>query len=83
MKVSERKQVISDEYEFCEKDILDEILENKSILHKLEYCELLRARDRANPYEKIGAVIFQNRSTMKMAEIDASFNFMFTSHPSL
>ena len=41
---------------------------------------MLRARARANSYEKIGAGIFRNRSGMKMAEIDASFNFMFTSH---
>ena len=78
--MSERKEIISDEYEFCEKEILDGILKNKSIFDKLGNREFLSARTRANPYETIRGGIFQNRAAMKMAEIDASFDFMFTSH---
>lgn len=36
------------------------------------------ARSRANPYEKIGGRYFQNRAALKMANIDAVFDYMFT-----
>jgi cap1 methyltransferase len=39
---------------------------------------MLNARSRANPFESIAACFFQNRAAMKMANIDAVFNFMFT-----
>jgi cap1 methyltransferase len=44
---------------------------------------LRQARSRANPFESIAACFFQNRAAMKMANIDAVFNFMFTDpkHP--
>jgi len=78
--MSERKELISDEYDFCESQILDGIIENKSIFDKLGNKEFLHSRTRANPYETIRGAIFQNRAAMKMAEIDASFDFMFTNH---
>ena len=40
--------------------------------------EFLRARTRSNPHETIRGGIFQNRAAMKMAELDATFDFMFT-----
>lgn len=36
------------------------------------------ARTRSNPYETIGSVIFLNRAAVKMANMDAVFDFMFT-----
>jgi hypothetical protein len=36
------------------------------------------ARSRANPYESISNRFFQNRAALKMANIDAVFNFSFT-----
>lgn len=38
-----------------------------------------KARTHSNPFEIIKGVFFQNRAAMKMAEIDAIFDFMFTS----
>lgn len=40
--------------------------------------DLRNARFRSNPYETIGSVIFLNRAAVKMANIDAMFDFMFT-----
>lgn len=40
--------------------------------------ELSKARSRANPFETIKGVFFLNRAAMKMANIDAVFDFMFT-----
>ncbi|XP_065649682.1 cap-specific mRNA (nucleoside-2'-O-)-methyltransferase 1 [Hydra vulgaris] len=77
---ADRKEFITDEYEFCEPDILDGIIKNKNVFDKLGQKEFLHARTRANPYETIRGAIFQNRAAMKMAEIDASFNYMFTNH---
>ena len=77
--LSKKKEFISDEYDFCEKDILHGILKSKSIFDTIGNRKILSARARANPYEAIGSGIFQNRAAMKMAEIDATFDFMFTS----
>ena len=74
------KKTIDDEYNFCEPDILRGILASKSIFDHLGKDEFLKARTRANPYETIRGSIFQNRAAMKMAEMDASFDFIFTSH---
>ena len=51
---------------------------NKSIFDNLDNREMMNARSRSNPYESIGSVFFQNRAALKMANIDAVFNFMFT-----
>lgn len=40
--------------------------------------DLRHARFRSNPYETIGSVIFLNRAAVKMANLDAVFDFMFT-----
>lgn len=41
--------------------------------------DFLKVRSICNPYEKIGGVFFMNRAAMKMANMDAIFDFMFTS----
>jgi len=79
-KMEGRKETIDDEFEFCEKDILKGVLASKSVFDHLGLREFLNARMRANPYETIRGAIFQNRAAMKMAEIDASFQYIFTSH---
>lgn len=50
----------------------------KSIFDDLENRDLRQARSRSNPFESIAACFFQNRAAMKMANIDAVFDFMFT-----
>jgi len=78
--MAERKEVIDDEDSFIEHDILKGILENKTLFDNLTGNELNQARSRANPYETIRGAMFQNRAAMKMAEMDASFDYMFTNH---
>ena len=78
--MEERKETIDDEDGFIEQDILKGILENKTLFDNLTGNELNHARSRANPYETIRGAIFQNRAAMKMAEMDASFDYMFTEH---
>ena len=50
----------------------------QNVFDMLGTDEFLKARTRANPHETIRGGIFQNRAAMKMAELDASFDFMFT-----
>ena len=44
----------------------------------LEEEELRKARSRSNPFETIRGAFFLNRAAMKMANMDAVFDFMFT-----
>ena len=51
----------------------------KSVFDELEGTEMRKARTHSNPFELIKGVFFQNRAAMKMANMDAIFDFMFTS----
>ena len=51
----------------------------KSVFDELEGAEMRKARTHSNPFELIKGVFFQNRAAMKMANMDAIFDFMFTS----
>ncbi|CAH1262925.1 CMTR1 [Branchiostoma lanceolatum] len=73
-----RKNEIEDEVEFCNEDILLDLLKCKSVFDVLEGQEMRNARTRANPYETIRGAIFQNRAAMKMANMDHVFDYMFT-----
>ena len=73
-----RKETIEDEDQFCNPEILKSILKSKSIFDQLEGHEMRKARTRSNPYEIIQGVFFLNRAAMKMANMDAAFDFMFT-----
>lgn len=77
--IDEKKTSISDETEFCRSEILQGVLACKSVFDSLADGEFLKARTRANPYEMIKGAIFQNRAAMKMANMDAVFDFMFSS----
>ncbi|KAK8774512.1 hypothetical protein V5799_010954 [Amblyomma americanum] len=74
-----KKLTIDDETCFCDEDVLREVLDCKSVFDRLEPEELRRARTRSNPFETIRGGIFLNRAAMKMANMDAAFDFMFTS----
>lgn len=52
----------------------------QTIFDNLDDKDLRHARYRSNPYETIAASIFLNRAAVKMANIDAVFDFQFT-HP--
>jgi len=74
-----RKEKIDDETTFCSKETLTAILTCKSVFDTLEPQELNKARTRSNPFESIKGGFFLNRAAMKMANMDAVFDFMFTS----
>ncbi|KXJ11147.1 Cap-specific mRNA (nucleoside-2'-O-)-methyltransferase 1 [Exaiptasia diaphana] len=59
--VDKKKLSIEDETEFCDPDVLSDILSSKSVFDALTGVEFLKARTRANPYEFIKGAIFQNR----------------------
>ncbi|XP_076353934.1 cap methyltransferase 1 isoform X4 [Tachypleus tridentatus] len=73
-----KKMTIDDETHFCDPEVLKNILGLKTVFDQLEPEEMRRARTRSNSFETIRGVIFQNRAAMKMANIDAIFDFMFT-----
>lgn len=78
MAVGKQKDSIEKETTFCDPEILHRILDGKTIFDNLSDKEFLDARQRSNPFETIKGAIFQNRAAMKMANIDAVFDFMFT-----
>lgn len=72
------KMSIVDEDNFVEPDILQDVLVAKTALDELSDDDLLQARTRSNPFEKIKGAIFQNRAACKMANMDSRLDFMFT-----
>ncbi|XP_063429042.1 cap-specific mRNA (nucleoside-2'-O-)-methyltransferase 1-like [Mytilus trossulus] len=77
-KIGNKKRTIGDETQFCDEKILQMVLSSKSIFDNLEPEEMRRARTRSNPYETIRGAFFLNRAAMKMANMDAILDFMFT-----
>ncbi|XP_066148477.1 cap-specific mRNA (nucleoside-2'-O-)-methyltransferase 1 [Euwallacea fornicatus] len=64
---------------FCDPEVLKQVFKAKDIFDELDVVELNQARARANAFETIRSVFFMNRAALKMANIDAVCNFMFTS----
>ncbi|KAJ6633201.1 Cap-specific mRNA (nucleoside-2'-O-)-methyltransferase 1 [Pseudolycoriella hygida] len=78
LKIGCRLLSIDNEDTFCDKAVLREILESKTIFDDIDPDELRRARARCNPFETIRGSIFLNRAAVKMANMDAVMDFMFT-----
>ncbi|XP_072911899.1 cap-specific mRNA (nucleoside-2'-O-)-methyltransferase 1 [Hemitrygon akajei] len=78
MCIGQRKMEIEDETEFCDGDLLRDVLRCKSVFDELEGEEMRRARTKSNPFETIRGVFFLNRAAMKMANMDHVFDYMFT-----
>lgn len=74
----ERKLTIDDETGFCDPQVLANVLAQKSIFDNLGAEDMRKARTRSNPFETIRGSIFLNRAAVKMANMDAIFDFMFT-----
>lgn len=73
-----KKLTIDDETSFCDEDVLANVLAQKTIFDKLGADDMRNARTRSNPFETIANSIFLNRGAVKMANMDALFDFMFT-----
>ncbi|XP_028580218.2 cap-specific mRNA (nucleoside-2'-O-)-methyltransferase 1 [Podarcis muralis] len=78
MTIGKKKLVIDDETHFCGEELLQNMLQCKSVFDELDGEEMRRARTRSNPYEMIRGVFFLNRAAMKMANLDYVFDHMFT-----
>lgn len=66
------------ESKFCDPKIISKILNLKSKFDKIDQKTLMQARSTCNPFEKIGRSIFLNRAAVKMANLDAILDYMFT-----
>ncbi|KDR15308.1 cap-specific mRNA (nucleoside-2'-O-)-methyltransferase 1 [Zootermopsis nevadensis] len=78
IKEGSKKETIDDETNFCDPNLLKNVLDSKSVFDKLQPEEMQRARTRSNPFETIRGAFFLNRAAMKMANMDRVFDFMFT-----
>ena len=66
------------ETDYSAPEIVDDLLAAKTLLDNVDSRSFLAARNRANPFEGIKREFFQNRAAMKMAELDAMFDYMFS-----
>ncbi|KAG5882165.1 hypothetical protein JTB14_002889 [Gonioctena quinquepunctata] len=69
---------VQNEFNFCDKEVLHQVMKAKDIFDELDIMELNKARARSNPFETIKSVFFMNRAALKMANIDAATDFMFS-----
>ncbi|CAI4228549.1 unnamed protein product [Auanema sp. JU1783] len=76
--VATPKYTIDDEAEFCDLEVLVQLMKAKTVFDNITDRELREARQRANPYETIGGVFFLNRAAMKVANMDKVFDWIFT-----
>ncbi|KAL5112044.1 Cap-specific mRNA nucleoside-2'-O methyltransferase 1 [Taenia crassiceps] len=63
---------------YCSEELLFEMLFYKNSLDKRSRDAITSARIRSNPYENARSGIFMNRAAMKMANMDALFNGLFS-----
>lgn len=71
------------QYDFVDKEIYDDIRHCKSALDQFSKDILRTAKSSSNPFELINKLFFQNRSALKMANLDYLTDYMFTSPKSL
>ncbi|XP_072399860.1 cap-specific mRNA (nucleoside-2'-O-)-methyltransferase 1 isoform X1 [Diabrotica undecimpunctata] len=69
---------IKTQSEFCDGEILNNVVNAKDIFDEMDIIELCQARAKSNPFETIRSAFFMNRAALKMANIDAVTNYMFT-----
>ncbi|XP_057661537.1 cap-specific mRNA (nucleoside-2'-O-)-methyltransferase 1 isoform X4 [Diorhabda carinulata] len=69
---------VKSECRFCDQEILHNVIDAKNIFDEMDNQELCQARAKSNPFETIRSVFFMNRAALKMANIDAATDFMFT-----
>ncbi|CAG8670445.1 17951_t:CDS:10 [Dentiscutata erythropus] len=68
--------IIEPDYnQFCNKDVVQLLIDKKKELKNIPYEKFTSARGKSNLYEKVGQSIFMNRSASKLACLDALVNF--------
>jgi len=78
MREGTRNEDFQSQTQFCDGEVVENVIKSKNIFDRLEPDELCKARSRSNPFETIRGGFFLNRAAMKMANLDALFDFMFT-----
>ncbi|KAJ4461349.1 putative S-adenosyl-L-methionine-dependent methyltransferase [Paratrimastix pyriformis] len=63
---------------FCEEELVNQLFQFKSAFDDVPPEKFKEARMKANPYERVGKHIFQNRAALKMANLDSIFKFTQT-----
>uniref|UniRef100_A0A8R1DM14 Cap-specific mRNA (nucleoside-2'-O-)-methyltransferase 1 n=1 Tax=Caenorhabditis japonica TaxID=281687 RepID=A0A8R1DM14_CAEJA len=76
--VKPKKMKIDDEYDFCDPEVLKNMLDAKDVFDAMSDKDLREARTRANPYETIGSAFFQNRAAMKTANMDKIYDWILS-----
>uniref|UniRef100_A0A2M4AIM0 Cap-specific mRNA (nucleoside-2'-O-)-methyltransferase 1 n=1 Tax=Anopheles triannulatus TaxID=58253 RepID=A0A2M4AIM0_9DIPT len=76
--VGAAKRTIDDETRFCDPQILQQIIEGKSMFDKLGAADMQKARFRSNPFELIRNNIFMNRAAVKLANLDSMCHWTIT-----
>ncbi|CAG8597958.1 13123_t:CDS:10, partial [Funneliformis caledonium] len=67
-------QVTEPDYNlFCDSKIVYNLLEKKNSLEDISHEKFTEARQKSNPYEKVGNSIFMNRAAVKLACLDSLF----------
>ncbi|XP_044746355.1 cap-specific mRNA (nucleoside-2'-O-)-methyltransferase 1 isoform X2 [Coccinella septempunctata] len=78
LKVGNPECIQSNVYDFCDKEIYDSISHAKILFDEFKLEDIAVSRGRANVFERIRSLFFMNRAALKLANIDAVTNFMFT-----
>ncbi|KAF5398047.1 hypothetical protein PHET_08651 [Paragonimus heterotremus] len=69
---------IQKETQFCSAHLLNELIKYKNQLDNMSKSVVSESHERSNPFEHIKKGIFMNRAAMKLANMDAILNGLFT-----
>jgi 23S rRNA U2552 (ribose-2'-O)-methylase RlmE/FtsJ len=69
------KEPTKEEFSFVDSSILQQLRATKKKIHELTKEQLQRARERANPCERIRNSRFMNRAAVKLANLDSLYQF--------
>lgn len=78
IKFGPRITKIDDQNRFCDPEILTKMVQLKNIFDSCDRNLFAQARTRSNVFETIRCATFQNRAAVKMANMDALLDWMFT-----
>ncbi|XP_055549451.1 cap-specific mRNA (nucleoside-2'-O-)-methyltransferase 1 [Wyeomyia smithii] len=80
IQIGPRKDTIADETNYCEVDLLQELLKLKSSLDSIHFRQIRAAGRQINPFE-VNNGQFMNRAAVKIANIDAMFDWKLCQLP--
>lgn len=80
IQIGPRKTTIADETNYCKAELLAELLELKSSLDSVDNRQIRTARNQTNPFE-VNSGQFMNRAAVKIASLDAMFNWTLCQLP--